>query len=81
MDIGHNHVTGDTRANSGFVCVDPILPSMVYFTSNQGTGHTMDAGASTNNMCDGMLAIQVNDIDMTADKQNAWVASKSGVRR
>jgi hypothetical protein len=81
LDIGHNHVTGDTRANSGFVCVDPILPSMVYFTSNQGTGHTMDAGASTNNMCDGMLAIQVNDIDMTADKQNAWVASKSGVRR
>lgn len=80
-DIGHDAVTGDTRANSGYVCIDPILDNMVYFTSNQGTGYSMDAGASTTNLCDGMLAIQVNDIDMTADKQNAWVASKSGVRR
>jgi hypothetical protein len=80
-DIGHLATDGDTRANSGFVCVDPIFDQMVYFTTNQGTGYSMDRGETTNNMCDGMLAIQVNDIDMTADKQNAWVASKSGVRR
>ena len=31
----------------------------------------MDRGTSTGNMCDGMLAIQVSNIDMTADKQHA----------
>ena len=80
-DIGHLATDGDSRANSGFVCVDPIFDQMVYFATNQGSGYSMDRGETTNNMCDGMLAIQVNDIDMTADKQNAWVASKSGVRR
>ena len=80
-DIGHLAMDGDTRANSGFVCVDPIFDQMVYFTTNQGSGYSMDRGETTNNMCEGMLAIQVNDIDMTDDKQNAWVASKSGVRR
>ena len=80
-DIGHLATDGDSRANSGFVCVDPIFDQMVYFTTNQGAGYSMDRGETTNNMCEGMLAIQVNDIDMTADKQNAWVASKSGVRR
>ena len=81
MSIGWDGSSGDTRANSGFVCTDPLLDQMVYFTSNQGVGYSMDAGATAQNLCDGMLAIQVNDIDMTADKQNAWVASKSGVRR
>ena len=80
-NIGHGGTDGGSRANSGFVCADPILDGMIYFTSNQGAAYSMDRGTSADNMCDGMLAIQVNDIDMTADKQHAWVASKSGVRR
>ena len=61
------------------VLIPPGRDDLLHVQPGRGVLH--GPGTSAENMCDGMLAIQVNDIDMTVDKQHAWVASKSGVRR
>lgn len=71
----------ETNPNDGSVWVDSNNDSIVYLTTDMGFGVSLNAGSEIFEANDGILAVQVNDIDMTTDKENAWVASKSGVRQ
>lgn len=71
----------ETHPNDGAVFTDPINPSIVYMTTDQGLGASTDKGATIFEINDGIEAVQVNDFDMTADKNTGWLASKSGIRR
>ena len=70
-----------THPNDGAVFVDPIKPSMVYLTSDQGIAASTNSGPNIFEINEGLEAVQVNDFDMNASKSNGWVASKSGVRK
>ncbi len=71
----------ETHPNDGAVAVAPFQPGMVTMTTDMGIGASMDYGASIFEIGDGLEAVQINDFDMNAAKTDAWVASKSGVRR
>ncbi len=71
----------ETHPNDGAVFTDPVNSNIVYMTTDQGLGASTDKGATIFEINDGIEAVQVNDFDMTADKDTGWLASKSGIRR
>ena len=70
----------ETNANDGDVLQDPNFMEIVYMTTDQGIGASENYGPTIFEIDDGVEAVRVDDIDMTASKNRAWVASKSGVR-
>ncbi len=78
-NIGWGYFT--THPNDGPVERDAHDPSMVYMTTDMGIGMSNDNGESIIDINDGVAAVQVNDFDMNNAKTDAWLASKSGIRR
>lgn len=82
---GNWHNLGDmgfeTHPNDGSIQVDPTNFNIVYLTTDQGIGASEDRGRTLYEINEGVEAVQVKDIDMTVDKQTAWIASKSGIRK
>lgn len=70
-----------THPNDGVVFTDIVNSNIVYMTTDQGLGISFDKGLTIASADEGLEAVQVNDMEMTADKNTAWVASKSGVRK
>ena len=70
----------ETHPNDGAVFADPNNVSVVYMTTDQGIGASHTSGSNIYEIDNGVEAVQVKDIDMTADKNTAWIASKSGIR-
>jgi len=77
--LGYNST--ETHPNDGAVFVDPLNSSIVYLTTDQGIGVSVNGGADVFEIDDGVEAVQVNDFSMTSSKTRAWAASKSGLRR
>jgi hypothetical protein len=75
-DVGHY-----THPNDGAVFQDPNNVNIMYSTSDQGLGISYNKGLNVASADSGIEAVQVNDMEMTADKDTAWVASKSGIRK
>lgn len=71
----------ETHPNDGPVFGDPINPSVVYLNTDMGLGLSENRGQSIREINDGIEAVQVKDFDMTTDKNTAWLASKSGIRK
>ncbi len=71
----------ETHSNDGTNIVDPNKSSIVYLTSDQGIAASTNSGANIFEIDNGVEAVQVNDCDMNASKSNAWIASKSGIRK
>ncbi len=69
-----------THPNDGAVASDPVNPSIVYLTTDQGIGASTNSGATIFEIDNGVEAVQVKDFDMNAGKTDAWLAAKSGVR-
>ncbi|MCE9539472.1 MAG: hypothetical protein K8R85_09670, partial [Bacteroidetes bacterium] len=70
----------ETHPNDGAVYTDPNNDSVVYMTTDQGIGASHSRGQNIYEIDNGVEAVQVKDIDMTSDKNTAWIASKSGIR-
>ncbi len=70
-----------TNPNDGEVFCDPNDTNVVYFTSDLGIAVSLNRGSSSKDLSEGLEAVQVQDFDMTADKQTAWIAAKSGIRK
>lgn len=70
-----------THPNDGAVFQDPNNVNIMYSTSDQGLGISFNKGLNVSSADEGIEAVQVNDMEMTADKDTAWVASKSGIRK
>lgn len=70
-----------THPNDGAVYADPVNPAIVYMTTDQGIGASLDYGSTIFEIDDGVEAVQVHGFDMSADKNIGWVASKSGIRK
>lgn len=71
----------DTHPNDGAVFADPTNSDVVYMTTDQGLGASNSKGVNIYEIDEGIEAVQVKDFDMTADKNTAWLASKSGIRQ
>jgi len=71
----------ETHPNDGSVFTDPSNNNIVYMTTDQGIGASVDGGATIFEIDEGVEAVWVRDFDMTASKNTAWLASKSGIRR
>lgn len=71
----------ETHPNDGSVFVDPVNSNLIYMTTDQGIGASHDRGVSIFEIDDGVEAVQVKDFSMTVDKNSAWLASKSGIRK
>ncbi len=71
----------ETHPNDGAVAVAPLQPGLVTMTTDMGIGASMNFGASIFEIGEGLEAVQINDFDMNTAKTDAWLASKSGVRR
>ena len=70
-----------THPNDGAVFVDPNNSNIYYSTSDQGLGISYNQGQNVSSADDGIEAVQVNDMEMSADKKTGWIASKSGIRK
>ncbi len=70
----------ETHPNDGSVFIDPINPAVVYFTTDQGLGASIDSGKTLFEIDEGIEAVQVKDMEMNSAKTTAWAASKSGIR-
>lgn len=70
-----------THPNDGAVYSDPNDTNIVYLTTDQGIGASINEGFTIFEINDGVEAVQVNDFDMTTDKSTAWLASKAGIRK
>ncbi|MCF6213556.1 MAG: T9SS type A sorting domain-containing protein [Flavobacteriaceae bacterium] len=70
-----------THPNDGYVFADPNNVKMVYMTTDQGLGVSLDNGLNIVSADEGIEAVNVNDMEMSTDKNTAWIASKSGVRK
>ncbi len=71
----------ETHPNDGPVFADPVHPERVYVTTDMGLGISEDRGGTLREINTGIEAVQVKDFDMTGDKEVAWLASKSGIRK
>ncbi len=71
----------ETHPNDGSVFGDPLNSQIIYFTTDQGIGSTIDGGATIFEIDEGVEAVQVQDFDMDSAKTTGWTASKSGIRR
>lgn len=70
-----------THPNDGEVFADPNDTNVVYFTSDLGISVSLNQGPNSFDIENGLEAVQVQDFDMTPDKQTAWIASKAGIRK
>ncbi len=70
-----------THPNDGAVFVDPNNANIFYSTSDQGLGISYNLGKNVSSADDGIEAVQVNDMEMQADKKTGGIASKSGIRK
>lgn len=70
----------ETHPNDGAVFTGLVNSSIIYMTTDQGIGASINGGKNIFEIDDGVEAVQVNDMDMTMNKNNAWIASKSGIR-
>jgi hypothetical protein len=70
-----------TNPNDGEVFCDPNDTNVVYFTSDLGIAVSLNRGLNSSDLSVGLEAVQVQDFDMTTDKQTAWIAAKSGIRK
>lgn len=70
-----------THANDGSVFTDPVNSSIVYMTTDQGIGSSVNNGETIFEIDNGVEAVWVRDFDMTPTKYTGWLASKSGIRR
>ena len=70
----------ETHPNDGDVLQDPNFMHVAYMTTDMGIGASENFGPNIFEINDGVEAVRVDDIDMTASKNLAWVASKSGIR-
>ena len=75
-----NIASGDTHPNDGPVVQDPNA-EVIYFTDDQGLAGSPDLGNTLEGLSEGLLAVQVNDFDMTTAQDVGWMASKSGIRK
>ncbi len=71
----------ETHPNDGTVYADPLDTNIVYMTTDQGIGASINEGFNIFEIDEGVEAVQVNDFDMSADKKTGWLASKAGIRR
>ena len=71
----------ETHPNDGVCFSDPTNFDIVYMTTDQGIGASVDKGVNIFEINDGVEAVQVQDFDMLDDKNTAWLSAKSGVRR
>ena len=71
----------ETHPNDGAVFVDPNNPAVIFLTTDQGIGASIDYGQTIFEIDAGVEAVQVNDFAMNEAKTDAWLASKSGIRR
>ncbi len=71
----------ETHPNDGAVYGDPLDTNVVYMTTDQGIGASVNEGYTIFEINDGVEAVQVMDFDMTNDKSTAWLASKAGIRK
>ncbi len=70
----------ETHPNDGEVFVDRLNDQVIYMTTDQGLGVSINGGSVIKEIDDGITAVQVNDFDMNASKTAGWLASKSGIR-
>jgi len=75
------NASNETHPNDGVVFADPLNNAMIYMTTDQGIGLTINGGADIFGIDEGVEAVQVQDFDMTASKNEGWMASKSGIRK
>ncbi|MCR9131760.1 MAG: T9SS type A sorting domain-containing protein [bacterium] len=75
------NVSQETHPNDGPVFADPLNDNMVFLTTDQGIGLSINGGSSIFEIDDGVEAVQVQDFDMIASKNEGWMASKSGIRK
>lgn len=71
----------ETHPNDGPVFGDPVNFEVVYMTTDMGIGSSFTGGDEIYEINEGVEAVQVNDFSMTRNKQTAWIASKSGIRK
>lgn len=71
----------ETHPNDGAVYSDPNDSNIVYMTTDQGIGASINEGYTIFEIDNGVEAVQVMDFDMTSDKTTAWLASKAGIRK
>ena len=71
----------ETHPNDGAVYSDPNDTNIVYMTTDQGIGASINEGYTIFEIDEGVEAVQVMDFDMTSDKSTAWLASKAGIRK
>ncbi len=71
----------ETNPNDGRIMTHPQDDSLMLVTTDMGLAASLDAGNTLFEINEGIEAVQVNDLDMTLNKENAWVASKSGIRK
>ncbi len=71
----------ETHANDGWVFTDPVNDAIVYMTTDQGIGASIDNGETIFEVDDGIKAVWTRDFDMTASEYTGWLASKSGIRK
>lgn len=71
----------ETHPNDGPVFADPLNDSMIFMTTDQGIGLSVNGGPDIFGIDDGVEAVLVQDFDMTASKNEGWMASKSGIRK
>ncbi|MEO1804754.1 MAG: T9SS type A sorting domain-containing protein [Bacteroidota bacterium] len=67
--------------HGGPVYVDPQNPEVVYLSTGMGIGVSDNRGQQIVEINEGIEAVQVNGMDIVAQKQIAWVASNSGIRK
>lgn len=75
------NLSRETNPNDGACLADPADNNIVYLTTDQGIGASLDKGPNIFEINDGVEAVQVQDFTMTPDKNTAWIAAKSGIRR
>lgn len=75
------NISFETHPNDGGCFTDPNNSDIVYLTTDQGIGASTNKGPDIFEINDGVEAVQVQDFDMTPDKNTAWLAAKSGIRR
>ncbi|MBI9035491.1 MAG: T9SS type A sorting domain-containing protein [Bacteroidales bacterium] len=88
-NIYYSRIMSDDQAVSwqmhggadGAIQTDPINEELCYVRTDWGIGVYDHTSTTVTEINDGVLAVQVNDFDMSDDKDTAWVASKSGIWR
>ncbi|MDX1906983.1 MAG: T9SS type A sorting domain-containing protein [Bacteroidia bacterium] len=72
----------ETHPNDGAVYADPAGKKVVYMTTDQGIGASLNGGSRIFEINEGVEAVQVNDFSMHLSNKNvAWIASKAGIRK